>query len=72
MQHRSVLAFAGDLTNEQATLIAARCQQTWQEGEMTAQMQFYRLPGRVGELLLYSRPIGDGYFLRLVAPPTTL
>lgn len=70
-QGRSVLAFSGDLSNEQATLIATRCHQTWQEGKMTAQMQFYRLPGRVGEHLLYSRPVGDGYFLHVVTSPTT-
>lgn len=70
-QHRSVLAFAGELSNEQATLIAARCQQTWQPELLTAQMQFYRLPGRVGELLLYTRPIGKDNALVLVASPTT-
>ncbi len=70
-QHRSVLAFAGELSNEQATLIAARCQQTWQPEILTAQMQFYRLPGRVGELLLYTRPIGKINALVLVASPTT-
>jgi len=70
-QNRSVLAFAGEVSNEQANLIAARCQQTWLGELLTAQMQFYRLPGRVGELLLYSRPIGANNALILVASPTT-
>lgn len=70
-QGRSVLAFTGKLTNEQANLIAVHCQQTWSKEKLTAQVQFYRLPGRVGELLLYTRPVGDGYYLILGAVPTT-
>lgn len=70
-QGRSVLASTGKVTNEQATLIAVHCQQTWPKEKLTAQVQFYRLPGRVGELLLYTRPVGDGYSIILGALPTT-
>lgn len=70
-QGASVLAYSGDITNEQAITLSHQAHQTWTHGTLSAQVQFYRLPGRVGELLLYSRPITEPYFLLLAALPTT-
>lgn len=71
IQNQAALAFAGEFNNEQAALIAARCQQTWSATQMTAQMQFYRLPGRIEEMLLYTLPVGETHHLVLAASPTT-
>lgn len=65
-----VMAHAGTLDDQQAGRVAQRVQNGWENGEGgTAQIQFISLPGRVSELVLYSRPVGPSRLLSLAALP---
>lgn len=65
-----VMAHAGTLDDQQAGRVAQRVQNGWENEEGgTAQIQFISLPGRVSELMLYSRPVGNSRLLSLTALP---
>lgn len=63
------LAHSGTLSEQQASEIAGWVMQSRPGPAPEAQIQFARLPGRVSELLLYTRPVRVDYWLTLVALP---
>lgn len=69
-QGAELVAHAGTLSDEQAGRVAERVNQTWEPG-LTAQIQFVVLPSRSSDLQLYTRPVGKGLLLTLVAQPET-
>lgn len=70
-QEGVLLAHGGTLNEEQAAAVARRLAETWGP-DHTAQIQFIRLPTRTSDLLLYTRLLGNGSLLTLVARPNTL
>lgn len=59
---------SGTLEEEQLHVIHERIMETWRE-ENSALLQFIRLRSRSDDLMLYSRPVGEGRLLTVAARP---
>jgi hypothetical protein len=59
---------SGTLDEEQLRVIHERIQETWRS-ENSALLQFIRLRSRSDDLMLYSRPVGEGRLLTVVGRP---
>lgn len=61
-----VLVCKGDLKSTESQDVANHVADGWQERGQSARIQFMRLPMLTEDRLLYSQPLGSGYFLTVV------
>lgn len=66
-----LLAYWGNLSESEASIVALQVGQDWPPGSQTARLQYIHLPARAGEWLLYTQYLVGGYLLTLVALPET-
>ena len=66
-----LIAHYGLLTERQAAAISVVAQRSWSADDSPVMLQFLQVPGRRRQWLVYSRAVGSGYLLSLVAWPHT-
>ena len=70
-QKDRVMAHWGQLNDTEVAAIALRVGQKWPSESQNVRVQFYRLPARSGDRLIYSRCVEDTFLLTLIALPET-
>ncbi len=70
-QKERVVAHWGQLNDSEVAAIALHVHNNWPETDANTRVQFYRLPARAGDRLLYSRCLERLFLLTLVALPET-
>jgi hypothetical protein len=70
-QKERVMAHWGQLNDSEVAAIALHVGQEWPGETQNVRVQFYRLPARAGDRLIYSRCVEGSFLLTLVALPET-
>lgn len=70
-REQQLLAYWGELNGREAATVALHVGKEWPVKERIDRLQMLHLPGRAGELLLYSHWVQPPYLLTLVALPET-
>lgn len=65
------LAYWGEVNEREAAAVAIFVGRGWGSSARSSRMQFMHLPGRAGDMLLYSHRVLDDDFITLVALPET-
>ncbi|MFO7684197.1 MAG: response regulator [Chloroflexota bacterium] len=70
-QEERVVAHWGQLNDTEVAAVSLHVSQEWPTENRNTRIQFYRLPARAGDRLLYSRCVESAFLLTLVALPET-